>query len=70
MLFTLLIINENFPVLAIAARFMLGSPDDCEDVLCLLEDRVHFLKGAVSGLWIEEVDYRKDERITMEVVSF
>jgi hypothetical protein len=69
MLFGLLIVDENFAVLTIAAWFMLGSPDDCKDVLCLLEDGVHFLKGAVSGFWIEEVDDREDECVAGTEVS-
>lgn len=51
MLFGLLIVDENFALLTVTAWLILGSPDDGEDVLCLLEDRIHFLKGAVRGTW-------------------
>lgn len=64
MLFGLLIVDQNFAVLTIATWFMLSSPDHCKEVLCLLEDGVHFLKGAVSCFWIEEIDDREDESVT------
>ena len=69
MLFTFLVIDENFTVLAIAARLMLGGPDDCEYILCLLEDVVHLLEGTVSSFRVEEVDDWEDESITVSDVS-
>ena len=67
MLFGLLIVDENFAMLTVTAWLILGSPDNCEDVLCLLEDGIHFLKRAVSGFWIEEIDDWEDEGITTRV---
>ena len=69
MFFAYLIVDQNFAVLTVAARFMLGSPDDREDILGLLEDGIHFLKGAVGGFWVEEEDDGEDEGVTIIKVS-
>jgi hypothetical protein len=69
MLFALLIVDKNFAVLTIAAWFMLGSPDGGEDVLCLLEDGIHFLKGPVSGFWIEDINDRENEGAALTDIS-
>jgi hypothetical protein len=65
MLFGLLIVDENFALLTVTAWLILGSPNDREDVLCLLEDGIHFLKRAVRGFWIEEIDDWEDKGIAM-----
>lgn len=67
MLFGLLIVDDNFAALTVTAWLILGSPDNCEDVLCLLEDGIHFLKRAVSAFWIEEIDDWEDEGIATRV---
>ena len=69
MLLAFLVVNEWFAILAIATRFMLSGPDNCKDVLCFLEDCIHFFERSVGGLGIEEVDDREDECIAAGSVS-
>ena len=69
MFLALLIVDENFTVLAVAARFVLGGPDNGEDILCLLEDVVHLLERAVSRLRVKEVDDWEDEGIAVGEIS-
>ena len=68
-LFGLFIINQDFTILAIAMRFVLGGPYESEDVLGLVEDRVHLFERSISSLRIEEIDDRDDEGVTRDSVS-
>ncbi len=63
MLLSLLVIDQHFTVLAKAMRLVLCSPYHREDVLGLVENRVHLFERAISGLRVEKVNDREDESI-------
>jgi hypothetical protein len=63
MLLGLLVIDQQFPLLAKPMRFVLCSPYHREDTLGLVENRVHLFERAICGLRVEKVNDRKDECI-------
>jgi len=60
-LFGVLVVDEQFSVLAEAARQLIRHLDDIEPTGGLVEDFVHLLERTVSGFWVEEVDDWEDE---------
>jgi hypothetical protein len=59
------VVNEQFTVLAIAARLITSNLDNTEDGLGLAEDRIHLLQGAVGRLRVEEIHNREDEGVAI-----
>ncbi len=57
------VVDQNFALFAVTARFVLGRPDDREDALGLVEDGVHLLKRAIGRLRIEEKYDGDDESV-------
>ena len=64
MLIRFVVLDENLAILAIAMRLFFRNLDNGKYRVAFLEDDVHFLKGAVRSLWIEEVDDRTYECIS------
>lgn len=65
MLLRLLVVDEQFTVLAIPTGFFLGDSHNREDGMRLVEDRVHFFEGSVGGFGVEEVDHGDDEGVAV-----
>ena len=55
--------DEEFSVLAVASRLGCSDSNSVEDALGFAEDDVHFFKGTVGSLRIEEIDDRDNEGI-------
>lgn len=68
MLLRLIILDQRFPALAIAARLIVRDLHDREPAggaFRFAEDAVHFFEGAVGGFRVEEVGYWDDEGVAV-----
>jgi len=69
-MFCMLIINQQLSMFAIPLWLILSRLHNTKPAPPafggLLENVVNFFKGAVCGLWVEEVYDREDECISME----
>lgn len=65
MLLRFLVVDKEFAVFAVAARFRVRDADNGEDGRRLEEDAVHLFEGAVGGFWVEEVDDGEDEGVAV-----
>lgn len=63
-LLSVLVVDEEFAMLAVAVGLVAGDGDDVEDTSRLVEDGVHFFEGSVGGFGIEEVDDGEDKCVT------
>lgn len=59
------VVDEEFTVLAVAARLFPGDTHDVKDRLRLVEDGVHLLERAVSSLGVEKVHDGEDGGVTV-----
>lgn len=62
----LVVVDQDFTVLTIAARVVASNLHDAEDGVGLAEDGVHFLQRPVGSLGVEEVTHWCNEGVAVE----
>lgn len=67
-LLSVLVVDEELALLAVAVGLVAGNGDQVEHVVGLVEDCVHFLQRAVGGFGVEEIDDREDEGVAGRAV--
>lgn len=68
-IFRLSVVDEQFTILAVAARLIPCNLDKVPDRSGLVEDVVHLLQRTVGSLRVEEVDDGEDKSVTGEQES-
>lgn len=65
----ILVVDENIAIFVVAMWLSSGDTDDLEDVVGLLEDKIHLLQRSIGCFGIEEVDSWENGSITEIKVS-